>query len=152
MKKIALMLPFAALALAAPALANDGNARVVAVEALLLYEQSGQLSENLAGNGYFTAFNVMIGEGSASENASDMVIRAVIEADEETFTETPLIITVYDSEGDVLTQRKIDGLLLETKTYRTMMFEEGVCAGEITVEAKLGASVKRETLNMMCGE
>lgn len=152
MKKIALMLPFAALALAAPALANDGNARVVAVEALLLYEQSGQLSENLAGNGYFTAFNVMIGEGSASENASDMVIRAVIEADEETFTETPLIITVYDSEGDVLAQRKIDGLLLETKTYRTMMFEEGVCAGEITVEAKLGASVKRETLNMMCGE
>lgn len=154
LKKLALALPLAALMVAAPAAAkgNPGNARVVAVEAMLLYEETGAMSENIAGNGDFTAFNVIIGEGSAAENASDLVIRAVIDANEETFLEVPLVIRVVDSDGNVLDSRTIETLLLNQRTYRTMLFEDGGCAGEVTIEAKLGTSVKRETLNMMCGE
>jgi len=154
LKKFALALPLAAMMFTAPAYAkgNPGNARVVAVEAMLLYEETGAMSENIAGNGYFTAFNSIIGEGSAAENASDLVIRAVIDANEETYLEVPLTIRVLDSDGKVLDSRTIDSLLLNQRTYRTMLFEDGTCAGEITIEAKLGTSVKRETLNMMCGE
>lgn len=153
-KQFALALPLAALALTGPlhAKGNPGNARVAAVEAMLLYEETGTLSENIAGNGYFTAFNVIIGEGSAQENANDLLIRAVITANEEINLDTPLIISVYDSEGAVLQRRTIDGLLLGKTTYRTMLLENAGCAGEITIEAKLGTSVKRETLNMICGE
>jgi hypothetical protein len=153
-KQLALALPLAAMAITAPAAAkgNPGNARVVAVEAMLLYEETGAMSENIAGNDDFTPFNTIIGEGSAAENASDLVIRAVIDANSETFLEVPLVITVYDIDGNVLDSRTIETLLLNQRTYRAMMFEDGTCAGEITIEAKLGTSVKRETLNLLCGE
>lgn len=151
---IALALPMAAMAWtpAANAQANEGNAEVVSIEAMLLYEQSGKMSVNIAGNAYFTAFNTSIGEGSAEESASDMVIRAVLKADEQVFARTPLIITIYDKKGNVRQRRTIDGTLLGKTTYRTMMVEDASCAGEITIEARMGASVKRENLNLMCGE
>lgn len=154
MKKIAAILSVATLALTGVAHAETTEAapEVAGVEAMLLYEQSGKMSVNLAGNGYFTAFNSVIGEGSAQENASDMVIRAVIKAPEQTFSKIPLVITVYDNKGRVIQQRKIESLLLEKTTHRTMLLENGSCVGEITLEAKMGKSVKRETLNMMCGE
>ncbi|MEM6476944.1 MAG: hypothetical protein AAF687_12325 [Pseudomonadota bacterium] len=159
-KKFAIALPMAAIAftgaftcaLPSAAIAQEASQPTVSVEARLLYEQSGKMSVNLAGNGYFTAYNTVIGEGSAQENASDMVIRAVIKADGQIFSETPLFITVYDSKGSVIKQRKIERLLLEKTTYRTMMLEDASCMGEITVEAKMGNSVQREDLNMLCGE
>lgn len=158
MKFAAIALPLAAIlasvAGTAQAEEEEGDAmpRLTGIEARLVYEQSGTLSVDITDNPDFSAFNTIIGEGSAAENANDLLIAAVIETDTETYTDAALVLTVRDSDGKELAQRVFDGMLLETKTHKFVYLEDAGCAGEITITAKLGWTVRTETINLVCGE
>ena len=146
-----------ALALALPAAASaqeagDGDFRVVDIQARLLYEQSGALSVDISDNPDFTAWNTIIGEGSASENANDLLITAVIRGPGEHNLDAPLTITARDATGKVLATRTVKTILAETATYLSMVVYDAGCAGTMRLEARLGQSVRREEISLDCGE
>ncbi|MEP0190556.1 MAG: hypothetical protein ABJP70_08035 [Erythrobacter sp.] len=144
---------FAAFGIAASAQANEGNPRITDITAHMFYEQSGDISEDITSEPDFTGWNVVIGEGSASENVNDVMVMVLIEADEEVYAEAVLSITVRAGENnEVVAQRSIDGLLLDEKTHRAIMIDDAGCMGEITIEAKFGSSVRKETIRLECGE
>ena len=145
---LALVLPAAASAQEA----GDGDFRVVDIQARLLYEQSGALSVDISDNPDFTAWNTIIGEGSASENANDLLVTAVIRGPGEHNLDAPLTITARDEDGKVLATRTVKTILAETTTYLSMVVYDAGCAGTMRLEARLGQSVRREEISLDCGE
>jgi hypothetical protein len=150
-RTVALLLALAAQPLCA---SNVGGSdyRESEIQARLLYEQTGSLSVDLTAHPEFAVWNVIIGEGSAIENADDLLVSAVIDGDEESNSRTPLIITVRDAHGKVIVSHKFKGMLLEKKTVRSILLHEVGCAGELHIEARFGVSVRNETISMDCGE
>lgn len=143
------------LILSAPAAASDFqdvDFRVTDIRARLLYEQSGGLSVDISDTPDFFAWNTVIGEGSALENANDLLITAVISGPGEHNLGLPLIITIRDVEGKVLANRRIDHILAETTTQFSLILYEQGCGGEISLEARLGRSVRVEEISLDCGE
>ena len=140
------------LSVSANAEIKDTDFRVSDIQARLLYEQTGILSEDITDNQKFIAWNTVIGEGSAVENANDLLVSVLIVGYDQHNLGTPLIITVKDFEGRIVGQRTIDGMLAEPKTYRSLFLHDVGCAGVLRFEARLGPSVRSEEITLPCGE
>jgi hypothetical protein len=149
---------FAALALASTAAAaeapppQDRDFRVTDIQARLLLEQSGALSVDIADNDDFIGWNTIIGEGSAGENADDLLVTAIVTGPGEHNLTTPLILTARDEMGRVLGRRRIAGIFAKGRSYRSMLLHDVGCAGTIRLTAQLGTSTRTETVSLPCGE
>jgi len=67
-------------------------------------------------------------------------------------TRAPLIITVRDHKGTVVATRRIPEMLLEKRTYRSLLLYDVGCAGVLSLTAQLGGSRRTEKINLACGE
>jgi hypothetical protein len=149
----ALMLaPLAAPAGGQAPAARDSDFAVTDIRVRLLYEQSGALSQDLTADPDFTAWNIVIGEGSAAENANDLLVTAVIGGPGPHNLEAPLVITVRDGDGKRVATRRIEGLLAERETHRSLLLTDAGCAGTLRVTVELGASRRMEEIALPCGE
>lgn len=131
---------------------QDSSFHITDIRARLLYEQSGRLSDDITDNDEFIAWNTVIGEGSALENAHDILITAVIEGDQQYFLNRPLTITVSDEGGKTLAERTIPQMLAEKQTQRSLLLQDAGCAGILKIEARLGRSTRTEEVRLPCGE
>ena len=131
---------------------SDRDFRVTDIRARLLYEASGNLSVDISDNPRFTAFNTVIGEGDAEENASDLLVTALVEGPAEHNLTVPLILTARDARGRVLGNRRFEGILAGRRTQRSLLLHDVGCAGAIRLTAELGASRRSEEVRLPCGE
>lgn len=144
-------------ALAVPISAQDAeyadhDFRVSDIEARFLYEQTGSLSVDITDNPDFTAFNTIIGAGDAQENANDLLVTAIIQGPGQHNLTAPLTITARDEQGRLLGTRRMANLLVEARTYRSVLLHDVACAGVIRLTAQLGASSRSEEITLACGE
>ena len=140
----------AALA-ATPALASGDDAQITDIMAVLMYEKSGTLSDDLTRMEDFTGWNTIIGEGSAKEPASDIVIAVVLSSDKEIYDDG--VLTILARSGDkVIGMRKFKGLYVNTTAQRFLYLKDATCEGEITLEAKMGDQSRSEMIELFCGE
>ena len=147
----ALLLPAFASA-AAPA--KPANVQIDRIRVHFLYETTGALSEDVMPPSQFSIWNTIIGEGSAREPASDVMVAVVLKsAQDEVNLDKPLLVTVRGDKGKVLAKRSFEGLFLKHgKVVRFVMVPEAACAGGITIDATLGTQKKTAKIDMACGE
>ena len=131
---------------------QDSNFRVSDIEVRLLYEQTGTLSVDLTDHPEFATWNTIIGAGSALENANDVLVSAVIGGPGQHNLETPLVIIIRDADGKTVAERIVQGMLAETRTVRSIVLYDVGCAGLLSLEARLGRSVRAEEISLPCGE
>jgi hypothetical protein len=131
---------------------RDSDFRIVNIEARLLYERSGRLSVDVTADPKPALWNTIIGEGSAEENADDLLVTAVVAGPGEHSSQAPLTITAMDARGKILGTRRIGGMLLQSRTYRSLLLHDVGCAGTLKLTAQLGASRRTETIELACGE
>lgn len=131
---------------------HDRQFRVADIEVRLLYEATGRLSADISDNPEFTAFNTIIGAGSAEENANDILVTAVIVGPGEHNLATPLIVTVRNEQGRVLARRRIGDMLVGERTFRSLVLYDAGCAGTVDISAQLGSSSRAERIALACGE
>ncbi len=150
---IALLVLGADSALAA-APAPPDPAKLEKIRVQLLYERTGTLSEDIAPPSKFAIWNAVIGEGSAKEPATDVLVSAVVGGvkDEENSTR-PLTITVKDKKGKVLGQRTFSNMLIgEPGLVKSLLLRDAACAGPITIEVSFNGVHKKTSIDMACGE
>ena len=163
MKSIALALALV-LASAAAAGAQDGPVQreasdptglfIARIEARLWYEETGRLSDNVLIEG-FTLWNSIIGEGSAQEPASDVLVSVKVSSqDGERFVTLPLVVDLVGEDGAVIQSQTADGLLTsdEGHSVKAFLFKEVTCAGDIRIRATLGPQTHSEPVVFACGE
>jgi hypothetical protein len=148
------LLAAAALLGAGPTMAAEPAIHLDHIEARLLYETSGQLSENVAPPSEFALWNSVIGEGSAREPASDVLVSVVLVSDAEQATgEGVLTILVRDAKGKVLATRRFDGLFINAhRAVRSVLVPDASCAGPVTIEATWAGRTKKTDIDFACGE
>lgn len=130
----------------------DRQFSVADIQARLLLEQSGALSIDISDNDEFIGWNTIIGEGSAGENADDLLVTAIVSGPGEHNLTTPLVLTARDERGRVLGRRRIAGIFARGRSYRSMLLHDVGCAGTIRLTAQLGSSTRTETVSLPCGE
>jgi hypothetical protein len=147
-----------ALLLAAAAPPNDHRPRVSAITARLFYTNTGSLSANvLDTKGYFGNWNTIIGGGSVSGPADDVLIVVAVDQDraagQQANVSLPLRLTATH-KGNVLASRTIKDILIPDKgpAYAGLWLNGVGCAGSIDVVAQIGSSKKKATLDLDCGE
>ena len=146
LRPLASVLLLAALSEAADAAAVGG------IRAQLYYEETGRLSENIAGTD-FAAFNVIIGEGSAEEQANDLLVAVeIVELGDD--APTPLRISVRNERGRILARRTVAGPFYSEsgRLWKAVWLQDVGCAGPLTITATLGRSTRTETIRLVCGE
>lgn len=131
---------------------EDNQFRVANIQARLLYEKTGTLSEDVSDNPNFSLHNTIIGEGSAKENANDMLITAVIAGPGEHNATLPLVIEIKNDQGKLLAKKEFKQMLLGASTFRSMVIYDVGCAGVLSMTATFGASVRTEEIILACGE
>ena len=159
MKKFAWIAGMVALA-SAPVLADDhgadehgrGKVQIADIEVRFLYERSGTLSDDITAMKDFTAWNTLIGEGSAKESANDILIAVRITANGEVYDERTLTISAFDSDRNPLAERTINGVGIKDSGYAHMLLEQSTCEGEIILEAAIGDQTMSEKIELFCGE
>lgn len=120
----------------------------------LFYAETGRLSRDISPPNEFAGWNTIIGEGSAEENANDLLVVVELRTrGEQNFT-TPLSVVARDRRGRVLGQRRFAGGLTgeNGRAYQALYLADAGCAGPITVTATIGRQTRRETLALNCGE
>jgi hypothetical protein len=122
----------------------------------LFYELSSTLSPNIAPPATFSGWNTVIGEGDAKEAAQDVLVTVRLKGDgvDAILTETPLVITARNGAGKVLATRTVNGVLVpyEGTVSTALWVNNATCAGKLSIEAKMGAQVKRTQVALDCGE
>jgi hypothetical protein len=132
--------------------------RIVAMEARLFLEPSGELSKNILDrNGVFDGWNTIIGEGSADRAARDVIVIVKVdfarpEAESE-FIDGPLIVTARTGKK-LLAQRRFTSILVPYggSAAQALYLPEVGCAGTVKLTATLGKQTRTATLHMDCGE
>jgi hypothetical protein len=119
----------------------------------LYYENSGRLSKDISPPVEFTGWNTVIGEGSAEEAASDLLVSVEVRAPPGEFVEQPLTL-VARAKGKILAQRRFDSLFTNTqgRTWKALWLNDVGCAGRIEVTATIGRSTRKSALSLDCGE
>lgn len=142
----------AAMVTQAPAPAPPAP-RVGAFKMQLYYENSGRLSKDISPPVEFTGWNTVIGEGSAEEAASDLLVTVEVKGPPGELIEQPLTL-VARAKGKVLAQRRFDSLLtnVEGRTWKALWLNDVGCAGRIEVTATIGRSSRKSALSLDCGE
>jgi hypothetical protein len=119
----------------------------------LFYEDSGRLSKDVSPPVEFTGWNTVIGEGSAEEAATDLLVTVEVRGPPGESIEQPLTL-VARAKGKVLAQRRFDSLLttIRGRTYKALWLNDVGCAGRIEVTATIGRSTRKTALSLDCGE
>jgi hypothetical protein len=119
----------------------------------LFYENSGRLSKDISPPVEFTGWNTIIGEGSAEEAASDLLVSVEVRGPPGELIEQPLTLVVR-AKGKVLAQRRFDSLLtnVQGRTWKALWLNDVGCAGRIEVTATIGKSMRKSGLSLDCGE
>jgi hypothetical protein len=127
--------------------------RVGAFKMQLYYESTGRLSKDISPPVEFTGWNTIIGEGSAEEAASDLLVTVEVKGPPGEFIEVPLTL-VARAKGKVLAERKFDSLLttVEGRTWKALWLSDVGCAGRIEVTATIGKSTRKTAISLDCGE
>lgn len=132
------------------------QATIESVRAQLYYELSGTLSANIASPASFSGWNTVIGEGDAREAAQDLLVSVRLKGDgsDGFLTDRPLIITAWDRKGKVIGRRSVNSILVPYQgTVSTALWLPDVtCIGKLSIEARFGNQVRRETVSLDCGE
>jgi hypothetical protein len=120
----------------------------------LFYAETGRLSRDISPPNAFSGWNTIIGEGDAEENANDVAIVVELRTTGERNVPMPLTVAARDARGRVLGQRRFTATLTgdNGRVYHLLHLADVGCAGRITVTATYGRQVRRETLNLACGE
>ena len=137
---------------ATPALASGDDAQITDIKAHLMYEESGTISGDLTQMKDFSGWNTVIGEGSAKEPATDILIAVVLSSDKQIYNDGLLTIRALGDGGKVLFERSIAGQLVDGKAHQFLYLKDATCEGEITLEAKMGDQSRSETIELFCGE
>ncbi len=144
------------LALAVPEAAVVGSPlEVRAIEVRLFRHHTGSLSEPLTGKEVL--WNTIIGEGSAGEPSSSLLVDVVVAGAPGSYEESWLVeLVVKDAKsGTVLSkQRKSVGVLSSTGVYHTGFWlpEIGCKPLSVTARVKGGSSSKEVSIPFACGE
>ena len=119
----------------------------------LFYQGSGRLSADVSPPADFAGWNTVIGEGSAEEPATDLLVVAELRASGEQNVTTPLRVTVQSGRR-VLATRTFNGTLTSEagRAYLPVWLRDVTCAGEIRVEVTFGRQRRSERLTLSCGE
>ena len=143
-----------ALALSEAAVATS-HLEVRSVDVRLFRHHTGSLSEPLTGKE--TLWNTIIGEGSAGEPSSSLLVDVVVAGAPGAFEKSWLIELVVKNakSGAVLSkQRKSVGVLSSTGVYHTGFWlpETGCEPLNVTARIKGGSSSKEIGIPFACGE
>jgi hypothetical protein len=121
----------------------------------LFLEETGKLSPDIAPPADFTGWNTIIGEGSASEAANDLlvVVEVKIPGGEANLVQ-PLTVVARGAKGKVLGQRRYANLLTsgEGRVWKGLWLSDVGCAGHIEVTASIGRSTRKTAIDLDCGE
>ena len=135
--------------------ASDPTGLFIAkIEARLWYEETGRLSDNVLTEG-FTLWNSIIGEGSAEEAASNVLVSVkVTSQDGERFVTIPLVVELVGEDGETLQSQTADGLLTSDQGHsvQAFLFKDATCLGEIQIRATLGPATHSAPVVFACGE
>ena len=150
------LLGWGALASASPPL----QLRIGEPRLHLFYKASGRLSEDILHRAEeFSAWNTVIGEGSAEEPADDaLVILPILNGPDgsggEAFAEAALTLRVVDARGKVLGIRKTGAVYIGNggRDHLALWLKDVTCAGPIRIEASLGAQKQQAAIAFNCGE
>lgn len=120
----------------------------------LFYEASGRLSPDLTQQPEFVGRNVITGEGSAEEPASDLLVVAELRTADEEFVKTPLKIVVTNGKGKVIATRSYRTFLIPKggHVYLPVWLRDAGCIGGVKVDVQFGRQHRTETLGLQCGE
>lgn len=142
--------------MAAPAATAQAPApiKLERIRVQLIYETTGTLSEDIAPPADFSLWNTIIGEGSAAEPASDVLVGVELRTtDDQANATTPLKVVVRDEEGKVLAARTFEAVFLdEHRAVRSLLVPNATCAGPVVIEASFGTQKLRTTMDFACGE
>lgn len=142
------------LLLAGSGAAQPGQQPVLsAMRAQLYYEGSGRLSEDLLAAKDFVPWNTIIGEGSAEENANDILISIQIRTRGETNV-GPIRVLATGRRNRVVVRHTIDSVLTspDGTAWKGIMLYDAGCENPLTVTATLGQSRIVRTLRLAYGE
>lgn len=128
--------------------------RLKAIEARLIYQTSGGLSENVAPPSDFALWNTVIGEGSAAEPATDFLVQVRLETGPEQANATePLVVTVRGAQGKILASRRFQHVFLDDhRAIVSLQVPDATCAGPVTIEARFGRQTQTARIDFACGE
>lgn len=152
----------AAVALLLPAAAQA--AEIGRIRAHLVYEETGRLSPDILSQPDFIAWNTIIGEGSAEENANDLLVLVEVigATGGEENIDGPLEIRVRRGEGltvgrpsgNANARRRFDSMLTSERgrVWKALFLPDVGCAGRLEIAATIGRSTRRATLDLVCGE
>ena len=156
----ALVLSLAVLAASPAAAAPAPQLQFGEIQLRLFYKASARLSEDiLHRKEEFSAWNTVIGEGSAEEPADDvLVIVPVLNGPNgsggEAFAEVPIIVRALDGKGKVLGSRKLGASFTDAsgREHIALWLQDVTCAGPLRIEAVMGAQKKQVRFDFNCGE
>ena len=120
----------------------------------LIYETTGTLSPDITPPADFSLWNTIIGEGSAAEPASDILVGVELSTtDEQANATVPLKVVVRGEGGKVLATRTFDGVFMDKgRVVRSLLVPNATCAGPVVIEASFGAQKLRTPMDFACGE
>lgn len=129
--------------------------RIGHIRLQLYYEETGRLSPDIAPPAEFSAWNTLIGEGSAEENARDILVSVeVLGRGGEENIALPLDIVARGRGGRVLARRHLTNLETshQGRVWNVLWLSDATCAGPIEIVATIGRSTGRTRIGMDCGE
>lgn len=120
----------------------------------LIYETTGTLSPDITPPADFSLWNTIIGEGSAAEPASDILVGVELSTtDDQANATLPLTLVVRGEGGKVLATRTFDGVFLDQhRAVRSLLVPNATCAGPVVIEASFGTQKLRTPMDFACGE
>ena len=116
-----------------------------------LYQYPFPLAERAHAKGYFGNWNTIIGGGSVSGPADDVLIVAVVDQDrpagQQANASLPLHLTAM-RKGKLLASRTAKDVLIPEKgpAYTGFWLNDVACAGSVQVTAQIGSSRKLRRL------
>ena len=146
----------AALALLAGSAAAQAPApiKLERIRVQLIYETTGTLSPDITPPADFSLWNTIIGEGSAAEPASDILVGVELSTtDDQANATLPLKVVVRGEGGKVLATRTFDSVFLDDhRAVRSLLVPDATCAGPVVIEASFGTQRLRTPIDFACGE
>ncbi len=112
------------------------------INAYLVYNQSGKMSENLIDNESFFLWNTVIGEGSAKEPSTQTLVIVEISGNPKEYTQRDIRLTVMNG-NEVFFKQSLDFVILDenSKNYAAFLLYNTGCS-----ELKLTAEILNKTL------
>jgi hypothetical protein len=112
------------------------------INAYLVYNQSGKMSENLIDNESFFLWNTVIGEGSAAEPSAQTLVIVEISGNPKEYTQRDIKLTVMNG-NEVFFKQSFDFVILDenSKYYAAFLLYNTGCS-----ELKLTAEILNKTL------